>query len=446
MNEKYKRRVVVVGGGFGGLEVARKLHGADVQITLLDRRNFHLFQPLLYQVATGALSPANIAAPLRAVLKRHQNTQVLLGEASGFDVDNHRVLLSDGDELPYDFLVVAAGVRHHYFGNPQWEALAPGLKTLEDATNIRARVLYAFEAAERETDPAEVARLLTFVVVGAGPTGVEMAGAIAEIAHFTLRENFRAIDPSAAKVILIEGTDRVLPSYPPGLSANAQQALERLKVSVRTQSFVTNVSPEGVTIKSGDHTEMIEARNVIWAAGVQGSPLGTALAQSTGAELDKFGRVMVEPDLSLPNHPEIFVIGDMSHLKGKDGKPLPGVAPVAQQQGRYVARLIRSQLQGKNERRPFRYFDKGSMATIGRAAAVADLHIVRFAGMLGWMAWLFIHLMSLVRFQNRILVLLQWAWSYFTRNRSARLITVQRPPQEQPDALQSGYNKVSERR
>ncbi len=420
-------QVVIVGGGFGGLYTAKALKKVPVQVTLLDRRNFHLFQPLLYQVATGALSPANIAAPLRAVLKRQANTRVLLAAATDVDVAGRRVVLDDGTAIPYDTLVVAAGAWHHYFGHPEWEAFAPGLKTVEDATEIRRRVLLAFEHAEREPDPERRRAWLTFVVVGAGPTGVELAGAIGELAHHTLRGNFRTFDPAEASVVLVEGTDRVLPPYPPPLSAKAAASLARLGVTVWTGAVVTDLGPDAVTVRRGDHVERIAAHTVLWAAGVQASPLGAALVRQTGASADRAGRVHVNADLTVPGHPEIFVIGDMALLQDPaTGKPLPGVAPVAIQQGRYVAELIGRRLQGQTLP-PFRYKDRGSMATIGRAAAVADLGWVRFSGLPAWLAWLFIHILYLIEFENRLLVLMQWAWNYFTRNRSARLVTWRDP-------------------
>jgi len=429
--------VVIVGGGFGGLRAARRLRNAPAKVTLLDRRNFHLFQPLLYQVATGALSPADICAPLRALLRRQSNTEVLLAEVTGIDVANRKVKLLDG-EIPYDTLILAAGVRHHYFGHSQWEHDAPGLKTIEDATQIRRRVLLAFEAAERESDPALIAQWLTFVVVGGGPTGVELAGAIGEIANYTVRHDFRRIDPSKARIILVEGVDRILPTYRPGLSKNAERALQRLGVEVITRAVVSDVQPLSVTIKRGDQTEVIPTHTVLWAAGVLGSPLGKSLQEGANTPLDKAGRVIVDPDLTIPGHPEIFVIGDManfSHQSENGDKPLPGVAQVAIQQGKYVARLIQQQLSGDTRPpKPFRYLDLGNMATIGRAAAVADLHIIRLSGYLAWLTWLFIHLMSLVDFKNRVLVLMQWAYSYITRNRSARLITGDSPfPIHHPD-------------
>jgi NADH dehydrogenase len=420
-------RVVIVGGGFGGLYTAQALGKARLQVTLIDRRNFHLFQPLLYQVATGALSSANIAAPLRGVLRRQKNTRVLMAEVTGFDLDRRFVLLADGAE-PYDTLVVAAGARHHYFGHPEWEQYAPGLKTIEDATDIRRRVLYAFEAAERSADPAERRVWLTFVVVGGGPTGVELAGAGAEVAHATLRGNFRSFDPRTAGIILLEAADRILGTYPPKLSARGVRSLERLGVSVRTGTAVTDIGPDRVVVRTGGTTEVIATHTILWGAGVDASPLARALAAATGAELDRAGRILVQPDLTLPGHPEILVLGDMALFPHQTGQPLPGVAPVAMQQGRYVADLIQRRLRGEPGQ-PFRYRDRGTMATIGRAAAVADLGWVRLSGFLAWLVWLFIHILFLIEFENRILVLFQWAWNYFTRNRSARLITGKVPAQ-----------------
>jgi len=430
-NEPRPPRIVVVGGGFAGLTLVRALGGAPVDVTLVDRRNFHLFQPLLYQVATGGLSPANIAAPLRALVKRQRNVRVLLAEATGVDVAGRRLLLADG-EVPYDTLVLATGARHSYFGRPEWEALAPGLKTLEDATGIRARVLSAFEAAEREEDEAQRREALTFVVVGAGPTGAELAGALAEIARHTLRNEFRRIDPSAARIFLVEGADRVLGAYAPSLSARAASDLARLGVEVRTGTLVTDLGEEGVTLRRGGEQEVVRARTVLWAAGVEGSPLGRLLAAAAGAETDRAGRVVVEPDLTLPGHPELFVVGDLALFAHQTGRPLPGVAPVAMQQGRHVARAIRSRLEGRPAR-PFHYVDKGSMATIGRASAV------RFGGYLAWLAWLFVHLLYIVQLGNRVLVLVQWAWSYLTWARSARLITA--PAAETPSPPAAGTSR-----
>jgi NADH dehydrogenase len=419
-------QVVTIGGGFGGLSAVLCLKNAPMGVTLIDRRNFHLFQPLLYQVATGGLSPANIAAPLRAILKNQRNTRILLAEVTDIDVARRRVILG-GAEVRYDSLVVATGARHHYFGNDQWEVVAPGLKTVEDATEIRRRILLAFERAEREPDPEERRAWLTFVIVGGGPTGVELAGALGELAHHTLRGNFRAFEPAAARTILVEGTERVLPTYPPQLSTRAAAALVRLGVTPRTGAMVTEVQPDSVTIKIGGRSDRIATHTVLWAAGVKASPLGRILSKATGAALDRAGRVIVGPDLSLPGHPEIFVIGDLAHFSHQTGEPLPGVAPVANQQGRYVATLLKRRLQGGGLS-PFRYRDRGNLATIGRAAAVADFGRIRFSGYLAWLAWLFVHLMKLVQFENRLLVFVQWLWNYLTRNRSARLITSSPPP------------------
>jgi len=418
--------VVIVGGGFGGLHAARQLRHAPVRVTLLDRRNFHLFQPLLYQVATGQLSPANIASPLRAILKRQANTQVLMAEVTSVDVAGKRVLFRDGS-VGYDTLIVATGAGHHYFGHKDWEKYAPSLKTVEDATEIRRRILLAFETAEREPDSERRRARLTFVVVGGGPTGVELAGALGELAHHTLRREFRTIDPSSARILLVEGLERVLPTYPAKLSAKAAAALGRLGVTVRTGAVVTELGPESVAVCAGDVTERIGAHTILWAAGVQASHLAQSLARASGTPPDRAGRVVVRPDCSLPGHPEVFVIGDMANFNHQTGKPLPGVAQVAIQQGRHVARLVQHRLRGQSLP-PFRYKDYGNMATIGRAAAVADLGWVRFSGYPAWLAWLFIHLLNLVEFQNRLLVLVQWAWNYFTRNRSARLVTGREPP------------------
>jgi len=414
-------RVVIVGGGFGGLHAARALGRAPVDVTLVDRRNFHLFQPLLYQVATGGLSPANIAAPIRSIVRRQRNTRVLLAEAVGIDAARRRLLLDRG-ELEYDTLVLATGASHHYFGRSDWEALAPGLKTVEDATEIRRRVLLAFECAERAGGKDEVQALLTFVVVGAGPTGVELAGALAEIARVTMRNDFRAIDPRRARIVLVEGLERVLPGYHPSLSAAAARSLQALGVEVRTGTRVTAIGPEHVELVRDGIPERLATHTVLWAAGVKASPLAEALAAATGAPLDRAGRVLTAPDCRVPGHPEIFVIGDMAAYTHQGGVPLPGVAQVAIQQGAYVAKLIRARLAGRTLP-PFAYRDLGSLATIGRHAAVADIFGLRFAGYPAWLAWLFVHLMKLVEFQNRLLVFTQWAWSYFSYNRSARLIT-----------------------
>jgi NADH:ubiquinone reductase (H+-translocating) len=422
-------RVVIVGGGFGGLYAAQALSKASLRVILVDRRNFHLFQPLLYQVATGGLSPANIATPLRAVLKRQRNTQVLLGEAINFDLGRRQVILQDGS-LPYDSLIVAAGSHYHYFGHPEWADYAPGLKTVEDATDMRRRILSAFERAERCTDIEEQHALLTFVVVGGGPTGVELAGAIGEVAHTTLRGNFRVINPAHARIILLEGLDHLLSTYPPKLSAKAAKSLTRLGVTVRTGTMVIDVQPDRVSVRSGQTSEVIRTYTVLWGAGIEASPLAKVLATATGAPVDRMGRVIVQPDLSLPGHPEVFVLGDMANYSHQDGKPLPGVAPVAMQQGRYVADLIQRRLRDAAPRN-FHYKDRGTMATIGRAAAVADLGWITFSGLIAWLTWLFIHILYLIEFQNRVLVLLQWAWNYFTRNRAARLITGEDPQRKE---------------
>jgi NADH:ubiquinone reductase (H+-translocating) len=420
-----QHRVLIIGGGFGGLAAAAGLKNAPVQTTLIDRCNYHLFQPLLYQVATGSLSPANIASPLRNILKRQKNAHVLLAEAIGIDAKNRRVILSDG-AIEYDTLVIATGSSHQYFGHAEWEKFAPGLKTIEDATDMRRRILLAFEAAEREPDPEKLRAWLTFVIVGAGPTGAELAGALGEIANDTLKNDFRDIDPAKSRIILVEGADRVLPTYPEKLSAAARRMLERLGVTVRVGAIVTGVQGHSVTIREGDRTEEIPTRTILWAAGVLASPLGRSLAEAVGAPLDKSSRVLVEPDLSIPGHPEIFVVGDLANFSHQTGHPLPGVAQPAIQQGRYVARLIKKRLKGKRGK-PFHYFDKGNLATIGRGAAVADLNWLRLSGWPAWLIWIFIHLLYIVEFQNRLLILLQWGWMYITYDRSARLITGKNP-------------------
>ena len=420
-----QHRVVILGGGFGGLSAALTLKRAPVAVTLVDRCNYHLFQPLLYQVATGALSPANIASPLRHILKSQKNTRVLLGEAIGIDGKNRRVILSDG-AIDYDTLIVATGARHQYFGHEEWEQFAPGLKTVEDATDMRRRILLAFEAAERERDPAKLRAWMTFVIVGAGATGAELAGALAEISKDTLRRDFRTIDPSEARILLVEAGDRVLPAYPPQLSAAARKMLERLGVIVRTGALVTDIREHSVTIRAGDRVEEIPTRTILWAAGVLGSPLGRILSEEAGAPLDQLGRVIVEPDLTLPGHPEMFVIGDLASFSHQTGQPLPGVAQPAIQAGRYAAKVIERRLRGEKAP-PFRYMDKGNLATIGRAAAVADFSWLRLSGVPAWLIWIFVHLLYIVQFQNRLLVLLQWAFLYITYGRSARLITGKNP-------------------
>lgn len=427
-------RVVIIGGGFGGLNAAQALNKVPVDVTLIDRRNFHLFQPLLYQVATGGLSPANIATPLRSILRKQRNCKVLLGEVIGFDVPNKQVLLKE-EKIAYDSLIVATGAGNSYFGHDEWEKQAPGLKSIEEATEIRRRILTAFEEAERHIDAGAAARqrLLTFVVVGGGPTGVEMAGSIAELAHHTLRHDFRSLNPATARIILIEGHDRVLPPFPEQLSAKAKQALAQMGVQVWNSAKVKDIQADHVMVDMNGSVQRLDTSTVIWAAGVKASPLGKLLADATGATVDRGGRVPVGRDLSIANHPNIFVLGDLAIATWPDGKPLPGVAPVAMQGGKYVARVIRSRVENRPTPGPFKYWDKGSMATIGRNKAVVDLYWFRFSGRLAWVTWLFIHLMYLVAFHNRVLVLTQWFWNYITRNRAARLITGEDPSQPPRD-------------
>ncbi len=411
---------MVVGGGFAGLSLTRALRRAPVRVTLLDRTNYHLFQPLLYQVATGGLSSPNIAAPLRSILRRQANASVLMADVVDFDLENRRVLLRDGS-VGYDALAVATGMCNHYFDHPEWAEHAPGLKTLEDAASIRGRVLGAFERAERETAPEAVRAWLTFVVVGGGPTGVELAGTLAEVARYTLRHEFRRIDPGAARVVLVEAGERVLGNLAPDLSDAAQGSLARLGVEVRTKTLVTDVSEASVQLQGEGGAEEFPAHTVLWAAGVCASPLGAALAAAAGADVDPLGRVPVEPDLTLASHPEVFVLGDLARCVGADGTPLPGVAPVAIQQGRHAARVMRRRLRALPAP-SFRYRDLGDMAAIGRMAGVADLRWIRLRGFPAWLAWLFVHLIWLVTFSNRVLVLFQWAWNYVTFGRTARII------------------------
>lgn len=408
-----KPHVVIVGGGFGGLEAAKKLACKDVQVTVVDRTNYHLFQPLLYQIAAAALSPADIAAPLRGVFSKCRNMEVIMAEVQAVDVGAKKLRLADG-ELAYDFLILATGARHSYFGHPEWERLAPGLKSLEDGIEIRRRILMAFEYAEKITDQAARSAAMTFVIIGGGPTGVEMAGAIAEIARYTLSRDFRHIDPSQARVILVEGEDRVLSSFPEDLSASALKQLLDLGVEVRTGVHATNLSEQGLHI--GD--EFIPCRVKIWAAGNTASFVGKTL----GVPVDRAGRVMVEKDLTIAGHPEVQVIGDLANFSHQTGQPLPGVSPVAMQQGRHAARNILAMIDGRKPQR-FWYWNKGSMATIGRNKAVADLNFVHFSGLPAWLVWLFVHVIFLVGFRNRVAVLLQWAWAYLTFNKGARLIT-----------------------
>ncbi|NET35802.1 MAG: NAD(P)/FAD-dependent oxidoreductase [Cyanothece sp. SIO1E1] len=414
-------QVVIVGGGFGGLYAAKALRQAPVQVTLIDKRNFHLFQPLLYQVATGWLSAGDISSPIRAILNAQKNTQVLMGEVIDIDPEQSQVKLKDR-ELAYDTLIVATGVSHHYFGKDDWASVAPGMKTIEDALEVRRRIFLAFEAAEKEPDPERREALLTFVVVGGGPTGVELAGALAELAYSTLKDDFRSINTAETQIILLEGMDRVLPPYPPELSAKAEASLKKLGVTVRTQTLVTDIDGDQVTLRCGEKIEHLRARTVLWAAGVKASAMGKVLAQKAGAELDRAGRVLVESDLSLARYPNVFVVGDLATFTHQDGKPLPGVAPVAMQQGSYVAKLIKQRLSNKHLP-AFRYVDSGSLAVVGRNAAVADLGALRLSGFPAWLIWVFVHIYYLIEFDNKLIVMMMWGWNYFTRKRGARLIT-----------------------
>ena len=416
-------RVLILGGGFAGLNAAQKLKRAPVEVTLIDRRNFHLFQPLLYQVATGSLSPGEIAAPLRGVLSRQKNTRVLLGEAVDIDPDAKRVILRDGADFPYDSLVVATGSQTSYYGNDGWRQWAPSLKTIEEATAIRHKILYAFEWAERAATLDEARAWLTFVIVGAGATGLELAGALAEIANETLKNDFRRINPKEARIILMEGGNRVLTAYPEDLSAKAEKLVRRLGVEIRKGVMVTDVDGAGVTYKNGEAIERLVAKTVLWAGGVMTTEFGRKLAERTKSETDRCGRINVKPDLAVPNYPDIFITVDLALASGEKGEPLPGVAQVAIQGGAYAAKVIRARLQGAQAPPPFRYFDKGDMAVIGRASAVANIFGLHVSGLLAWLIWLFIHLMYIVEFQNRVIVFIQWGFEYLTFSRGARLIT-----------------------
>jgi NADH dehydrogenase len=411
---------VIIGGGFGGLTAAQALRRADVDVTLVDRRNFHLFQPLLYQVATGGLSPANIAAPLRSVLKRQRNCRVVLGEVSGFDIPGRAVLLGN-ERVSFDSLIVAAGAVNNYFGKPEWEEHAPGLKSVEDATDIRRRVLSAFEKAEQCQTASERACYMTFVVVGGGATGVEMAGAISELSRHTLRNDFRALDPATARIVLVEGGPRVLAAFAEKLSAKAERALQKMGAEVWTSSKVKEIEADHVMVERGGTIHRIETTTVVWGAGVKASPLGKLIADATGAQVDRGGRVVVQPDLTVPGHPNIYVIGDMAAAVS-NGQPVPGVATSAIQEGKFAAQAIKYRLSGKPVG-TFTFWDKGSMATIGRNAAVCQIGWLKLTGFIAWLAWLFVHIIYLISFSNRVMVLFQWFWNYVTRNRSARLIT-----------------------
>lgn len=418
-----RHKLVILGGGFAGLYAAQALKHAPIDITLIDRRNYHLFQPLLYQVATGSLSPGEIAAPIRGVLSEQKNARVLLGEAVDIDPSAKQVTLKDGAVIPYDSLMVATGSQGSYFGHDEWKTWAPGLKTIEDATTIRHKILLAFEAAERTTDPTGRGTWLTFVIVGAGPTGVELAGALGEIANHSLKHDFRSIDPKDARIIIVDGGKRALSAYPEDLSKSAENQLHNLGVRIRAGVTVTNVDEDGVTLKTPNGEEHIASHTVIWAAGVAVTEFARTLAKKTSAPTDRPGRIQVNPDLTVPNFPDIYVVGDLAAMNGKDGKPLPGVAQVAMQSGSYAARVIARKVEGKPPLPPFSYLNKGDLAVIGRAAAVANIFGVHISGFIAWLVWLFIHLMYIVEFQSRILVLVQWGFLYLTFNRGARLIT-----------------------
>ena len=423
MTHVKRPQVVIIGGGFGGLSAAQALKSAPVDVTLIDRRNFHLFQPLLYQVATGSLSPGEIAAPLRGVLSKQKNARVLLGEVVDISPSINSIQLADGATLNYDFLIVAAGAQSSYYGHEEWREWAPSLKSIEEATEIRHKILYAFEVAERVSDPAARASWLTFAIVGAGATGVELAGAIGEIARQTLKNDFRSIHPEEARIILLDGGPRVLAPFPEELSRKANKALERLGVQVRTGVVVRGIDREGVTIAEGARELRLEAKTVIWAGGVAAPPIGSTLARSAGAETDKNGRIKVGSGLTLSGFRNIFVIGDLATCLDASGRPLPGVAQVAMQGGAYAAKAITKRVKTGQELPPFKYFDKGSLAVVGRAAAVANVFGVKLSGLPAWLVWAFIHIMYIVEFRNKVLVLIQWAFQGLTFNRGARLIT-----------------------
>ena len=425
LEKNVPHQVVIIGGGFGGLYAAKGLNAANVNVTLIDKRNFHLFQPLLYQVATGTLSPSDISAPLRSVFKKSKNTKVLLGEVNNIDPKAQQVFLGD-EVVPYDTLIVATGANHSYFGKENWEKVAPGLKSVEDAIEMRRRIFGAFEAAEKETNPEIRRAFLTFVIVGGGPTGVELAGAIAELAHKTLKEDFRSINTSETKILLLQGGPRILPHIAPELSKSAAVALQKLGVELHTHTRVTNIEGDIVTFKKGNEFTEITSKTILWAAGVQGSPMGKVLAESTGVECDYSGRVIVEPDLSIEGYDNIFVIGDLANFTHQDSKVLPGVAPVAKQQGEYVGKLIQRRLKGHTLPQ-FHYNDVGSLAMIGQNLAVVDLGFIKLTGFLAWAFWLLVHIYFLIEFDTKLLVVFQWAWNYITRNRRSRLITGREP-------------------
>jgi NADH dehydrogenase len=433
-------QVVIVGGGFGGLYTAKHLAHANVNVTLIDKRNFHLFQPLLYQVATGTLSPGDISSPLRAVFSKSKNTQVLLGEVNDIDPKAQKVIMGN-QVVPYDTLIVATGANHSYFGKDHWKDFAPGLKTVEDAIEMRRRIFGAFEAAEKEPDPEKRSAWLTFVIVGGGPTGVELAGAIAELAYKTLKEDFRSIDTSETKILLLQGGDRILPHMAPDLSEEAALSLQGLGVDIHTTTRVINIENDIVTFKQGGEVSSIHSKTVLWAAGVKGSTMGQILAERTGVECDHAGRVIVEPDLTVRDYKNIFVIGDLANFSHQAMKPLPGVAPVAKQQGEYVAKLIKRRLRGRTLPQ-FHYSDVGSLAMIGQNLAVVDLGFLKLTGFLAWVFWLVIHIYFLIEFDTKLLVVFQWAWNYITRNRRSRLITGREAFTEPQTTVNSSSNRL----
>lgn len=413
--------VVIVGGGFAGLYAAKELGNAPVKVTLIDKRNFHLFQPLLYQVATGSLSPAEICSPLRLIVGRNKNTHVVLDEVIDINPEQKQVIMREGI-LNYDYLIIGTGVSHHYFGNEHWEKDAPGLKSIENALDIRRKIFLAFEEAEKVSSPEEKQEWLTFAIVGGGPTGVELAGAIAEIAHKIIKDDFQEIDTTKTKILLIEGMNRILPPYPEDLSQKAKESLEYLGVTVLTNRMVTNIQKSRVNIRYGEEEEIIKARTILWAAGVKASSLGEVIAKKTNAQTDRAGRIIVEPDLSIKDHPHIFVVGDLANYPHQDNKPLPGIAPVAMAQGQYMAKYIKAQVKGDTIT-PFKYIDTGSLAVIGDNHAVANLGFIKLSGFIAWLVWVFAHIYYLIEFDNKLVVMVEWGWNYITRGRGARLIT-----------------------
>ncbi len=425
-------RVVIIGGGFGGLNAAKALKNAPVKVTLIDKRNLHLFQPLLYQVATGGLSPADIASPIRAILRKNKNTRTIMAEVNDIDIESQRVFMDDDRVIDYDSLIVAAGSRHYYFGHDEWSRHAPGLKTIEEALEIRRRILSAFEKAELAEDDSTRRQLLTFIIVGGGPTGVELAGTVGEITRYTIGREYSSFDPKTARIILVEGQNRILPAFDQMLSAKATVSLEELGVEVLSSTMVTSIDRTSITIVMNNKEDRIKTDTVLWAAGVKASSLGKKIVKNILSCLDSSERVIVDSQLALPGHANVFVIGDLANYSHQTGQPLPGLAPVAMQQGKYVAKLIKARLLNKTVR-PFRYVDKGNLATIGRSRAVGQIGKLKVSGLFAWLIWLFVHLMYLVGFENRLLVFIQWAWNYFTWNRSARIITnVTATPEDRP--------------